>query len=746
MNGQAAKSPSVSPSTTDRTQLAEPPLKRRRVAEACQSCRSQKSKCDGKRPICGRCKGYGHVCAWVNGKKNRLRNGNAFNYQNIFVSKDPSLSTAELSSTLHFAIQSYEKLIGSVAVDLPESNRTTINVNLTHIRRQLQADIPGLEIAYDISPTSTSPTEFLPRTSIGNGSNSQRYLGEASDVRFFHTIKKIFGDGYQGSQTESDIQSYDQGVLHLETQDRLQGRSDLPTKELADSYIDIYFFTIHIAYPFVNKPLFMEKYERLWAGNIDVGESSSWLSLFYTILAIGAYYTSFPRGENAKLQAHLHYFGHAMYLSYSMMTECTLENIQMLLAQCFFLLAIGQTDRCWNTLGLAIHVAQSIGLHVEDSLKQPVTNLTPTEQEIERRTWYSMYVLDRLLALQLGRPFAIHEEDYCVNLPSETPETVPLFEGITDYSLLGDRPSPINYFISVIKFSQILGQVISNLYRPSQVTDDPDRMLLCTATLDGSLTDWKLELPRHLRFDLGHTFEKSMIFKRQRNMLAIKYHHLRTLIHRPYLCLSWLQQHNPPLMALVDRAHDRVSTLEKVCVYEAQQTAHLLHNVADEKSLVHDFPWWQMISCLLCASSVLLVARACIEPYQSDHLIRSQALDEDAETCLKVFDALSVNSDAARRARDMMEGLKRARIPPSSDHFRDPTLVLNAPETSLSAESPNNSSIEQAFNYSARHNGVEWPGELSDPMVWCAQFLDTYISIPFDGADVPPYAQIDEGI
>jgi len=34
------------------------------------------------------------------------------------------------------------------------------------------------------------------------------------------------------------------------------------------------------------------------------------------------------------------------------------------------------------------------------------------------RTWYPMYVLDRLLALQLGRPVVIHEADFHVELPS----------------------------------------------------------------------------------------------------------------------------------------------------------------------------------------------------------------------------------------------------------------------------------------------------------------------------------------
>jgi Fungal specific transcription factor domain len=160
-------------------------------------------------------------------------------------------------------------------------------------------------------------------------------------------------------------------------------------------------------------------------------------------------------------------------------------------------------------------VAQSIGLHVDDSLKQPVPALTVLEQEIARRTWYAMYVLDRLLALQLGRPVAIHEEDHCVNLPSETEETVFLFDRDSTRFSLDSESSPINYFLSVINFSQILGHVIKDLYRPTQVASDPDRMLSSTATLDGRLREWKLSLPRHLRFDLGHTFEKSMTSKRQ---------------------------------------------------------------------------------------------------------------------------------------------------------------------------------------------------------------------------------------
>lgn len=144
-------------------------------------------------------------------------------------------------------------------------------------------------------------------------------------------------------------------------------------------------------------------------------------------------------------------------------------------------------------------------------------------------------------------------------------------------------------------------------------------------------------------------------------MLAIKFYHLRALIYRPYLCLPLLRHHPDAEHALSSSPGDRqfISRCEKICVSSAQETAHLLRNVSNERELVHDFPWWQMISCLICASSILLVASVFTPPTGiMDRDFELSALDDDAETCLKVFEALSANSDGARIARDMMARLK----------------------------------------------------------------------------------------
>lgn len=139
------------------------------------------------------------------------------------------------------------------------------------------------------------------------------------------------------------------------------------------------------------------------------------------------------------------------------------------------------------------------------------------DHDHRRRTWYSMYVLDRLLALQLGRPTAIHEAEFNVKLPSvddQSPFTSP-YDGDSDASGALGHGYLMAYFLEVIQFSHIVGLVIQNIYRPSQVDLSPDQMLSSASSLDQRLLEWKVQLPQQLRFDLGHTFEKSLSFKRQ---------------------------------------------------------------------------------------------------------------------------------------------------------------------------------------------------------------------------------------
>lgn len=127
------------------------------------------------------------------------------------------------------------------------------------------------------SPAAVTTDELRPSPS----SKRRRYLGEASDVHFFHMIKRVLGDKPASDNAAENMQSYDQEepTFDFENPNGHGGRLHLPSREIADKYIDIYFCTIHIAYPFICKQSFMVRYENFWKGNFEKGKGSPWISL-----------------------------------------------------------------------------------------------------------------------------------------------------------------------------------------------------------------------------------------------------------------------------------------------------------------------------------------------------------------------------------------------------------------------------------------------------------------------------------
>lgn len=239
--------------------------------------------------------------------------------------------------------------------------------------------------------------------------------------------------------------------------------------------------------------------------------------LLVTVFAIGSCYDSIAESrshegaEPASTDQHQRFFSSATSVAQNWASQHTEEHVCALLAQCFYLLATCQTDRCWTTLGMAVRVAQSLGLHVEgDQYAACETSLV--SRETCRRLWYSLFVLDRLVALQLGRPPAIADRNFNVQIPSRMGGVDQLGDNLDcDES---QQEGSMSYFLAVIEFSKIIGRVYDSLYGPRKA-DSAASTLSIIDGLDIDLLNWKSSLPRSLRFDLPHTFESSITLKRQ---------------------------------------------------------------------------------------------------------------------------------------------------------------------------------------------------------------------------------------
>ncbi|KAI1152510.1 fungal-specific transcription factor domain-containing protein [Nemania diffusa] len=711
---------------------AQPILKRKRISVACNSCRTKKVKCDGRRPICGRCAGYSYYCTWPAVSRRQES------------SQSPQPAPTAASAAWHTVtasemLEKYQQLVSSVCAGLPDSVLSQVHASLDFIQTQACAQI-ALPVD-ECTPPSPRDAAHSPRTQ-GLG-----YLGETSDVRFVNNLIRTTHspDDFSGrdarDSTAEELANYDseQLVSNRPLSDPL---AYLPcSKDTALDYLENYFTTIHIAYPFVRRRVLISKFETLLNTELHSLQSHSWLSLLYALLAIGAYYGSFRQKEpQTAMASHQSLFRRSTVLSELNASERSITRVSALLGQCFYLLAASEIERCLTLLGIAIRLGQSIGLHmnVDDSKlglaagdASSLASSEDEEAEMPSKVWYSLYVLDRLLALQLGRPPAIADQDCHVSTPSPIREP-----GDDSEKSYGGGLASL-YFIHVIKFSTIIGQVLHEIQCPPR---DLVTRLDTVAKHNGMLLGWKSKLPRHLRFDLGHVFDKSVTLRRQRNMLAIKFHHLQTLIHRPYLCYPHLFRIHPSLYhhhhqpqrerqqpaateAITYAQHNQIQQYGRTCEQEARAIIHLIHNVGDAEDIVLNYPWWQMISCIMCAGSVLVAVLAHAMHHDPNNYNNSNtnndntnnsddnnspsseitnhsdaagysngreaaivkggyaaALSEDVEVCVQILGRLSVHSTGARRAWRMMKNIIKKQSRPG--------LVVAAAATTESQARP----------------------------------------------------------
>ncbi len=174
---------------------------------------------------------------------------------------------------------SYERLVADLRQELGDSGRSAVDKRLNDIQKQLREH--GINLTRNgerVDPLP--PSGPVSQRIVNNGKAEQRprYLGESSDVRFFHTARRLLQD--QSTSGDRDqIQSYDEEKSNVSEPKKGPVPSHLPPREDADKYIEIYFSSVHIAYPHLCQKQFRARYEEFWSNGVDDTANLLWLSL-----------------------------------------------------------------------------------------------------------------------------------------------------------------------------------------------------------------------------------------------------------------------------------------------------------------------------------------------------------------------------------------------------------------------------------------------------------------------------------
>lgn len=197
-------------------------------------------------------------------------------------------------------------------------------------------------------------------------------------------------------------------------------------------------------------------------------------------------------------------------------------------------------------IGQAVRYGQDLGLHVSHGNIETVYMLnlakrspkrllvSAIEKETRRKIWWGVYILDRMLALALGRPLGINDTDCDVEMPSEVDDDQ-LQQYFMGAALNKRHPPLLAGTIALVKLYEIGGRVLRQVYALENCKEylEAERRAELQHTvenLDAELTKWCDELPV--------VFKSSSETEEQVSMGAVlcsHYYSVLTTLHRNFL-------------------------------------------------------------------------------------------------------------------------------------------------------------------------------------------------------------------
>ncbi|EGU86233.1 hypothetical protein FOXB_03255 [Fusarium oxysporum f. sp. conglutinans Fo5176] len=434
-----------------------PPPKRRKTQLACNCCRVRKTKCDGGRPVCYACekRGTREDCLYEEGSlktrklellekghdpgHTRLEDGS----QHISNLWDPLLRPSPFS--------------GSGTMDRSGGPDVLVQ-STTHAARSqstLRVD----------SPSQAKSPDALATVSTRVHHRNLLY-GASSTIAFVERVllttgeTNKFDDGSKASEDDGRPVTHTIGQPGPQTE-RLAGLELLPIRRVSDKYLQSFWDIVHPVFPILHRPTFARFYGLLWEPtslktDITVDDPVM-LATLNLVLAIGCRFTECADLGSRALQADQFYQRARGLVPIDSLDVESLPIVQLLLLTAVHLQSTRYSSRCWNIVGLAMRVAQSLGLH----LNQTSATRNQLEREMRRRIWYTCVTLDRLMCTTFGRP-AMLSHSSLVPLPLMVDDEYLLEDGE------GTQPAAtlcrMGLFVYTVKLLDILNEMLHCFY------------------------------------------------------------------------------------------------------------------------------------------------------------------------------------------------------------------------------------------------------------------------------------------
>ncbi|GFF96416.1 transcriptional activator protein acu-15 [Aspergillus udagawae] len=593
---------------SDQLSLQGPPGKRRRVALACDVCRTRKSRCDGTRPQCGMCKDLGFECVYTP----------PVTATNVIVQKDYLKDLESRVKSLEENLTTMRSDLSGLAAQM--TRRSPPGEGRLEPCHEPLADLAGSEDPIDAMGAVT----FADEEDCG-------YFGPSSNIAFLRHLSRAVSHR-ESNQNEIntpriDQITYDGGFVsatrppsplsgHTPTAGRpgLVTNPTLPSSEETLQLIRRYFYDTGLLFPYIHPPTFLETYDEFKNNAKKVRRT--WLGLLSIMLAMAKVTAvSGHAPAETRIKESTVYYRQALNLCRGeMLRGTTLEVVQYLLLMGQYLQGTQKSVQAWTVHGLAVKAALQLGLHSKDASQA----FSPLEREIRKRTWFGCVVLDRTLSMTFGRPPAIPDSYVQLDLP--VVDSVGQGQPFVDDKTI--RHS-IQFFNSTITLYKQMGTIIDQVYGQNlgcgpglSVGETVGRVL----SIENQLFSWVMALPESLRQltlqglreEIKQSEDQPRPFSLKfRVILTLRYLHTQILLHRPIL-VKFL---DASLASGLEPGQERIlneigySSMNK-CVESAMGVIDIIHELVSATGWQRDLlgAWWYSLYYTFNAALVIIGA------------------------------------------------------------------------------------------------------------------------------------------
>ncbi|CAI6088610.1 unnamed protein product [Clonostachys chloroleuca] len=649
--------------------------RRRKVTLACEPCRERKARCDGVKPLCSTC---------------RRR---ALGIEQCIYKVDNARTACidDYTKSLHERIRVLEDTCSRHGID-PESGSTADNVESgpSESQANLDALVMGTSQAHILTPLSSAATEGIETsskathvTAMGASTSeeesrdaTQTYFGSSSAASFLRQTCGTMNPPLSRQTSGIPQPSPPQLLSPYSGWEKLV----LPPRNLADHLVQRYFERVFYLYPIFDRDAFESAYQSLWTpggqyqdhldSSLDIGlggrgggaTTIAFHSSLNCIFALGSAVSDLS--TSAKLTAYDVFFSRSKQnIGLDLVDMNNISVVQTMLLVALTLQGTPFPDRCWNAVGMACRIAQSLGLH-------SMPKFDPQESrvwKIRRRTWHGCIVLDTVVSMNFGRPTMLTSLSSLVVPPP------------VEFDPEACEDMKMQFQSENVRLSIILEKILSNVYQPWQSTvfhdhhpaAQPDMACQSMDTfvdLDGRLSAFERSVPEFLAWKAVaamqfRTEDAGKLFVMQRNILHARFIYVRLMLYRPILTRLLASEisgeSNNSLQASFNRDGARA------CVNSA---ISLITLVRDTFSTDHTGAWWWNALYACTASLVLITCRLCpslwATPDQSD-IITSW------EKCNIVLESISSFSPFIRKSFDLLLKINQIVITRQTSHVNE---------------------------------------------------------------------------